>query len=164
MIEQRFLAIKADFIETYRPLLCDESMIDILNAMDWPSFVDVLRKYMVYNNYRPFPDVEWVRKWFSDHREELNDEGVYLDQCISLKDPERHVFLFGHCVAHIIYTLPRQFRILAQDESKVHAQAYGTSVVFVKLKGDASFWQIAKSLSSRIKIRHYENTDETQWR
>lgn len=164
MTQERFETIKADFVNQYRPLLCEESMTDIEAAHDFHAFADVLRKYMAYNTYRPFPDVEWVRKWFAQDKETLHEEHIYLDEMVVESDEDSDTILcYGTCSGTAIYTRPVRHYVMLQDTSKLDLIVKGQAVVFAKLKGDADVFVLYRDKISIIKKRRYETANETKW-
>lgn len=164
MTHNRFITIKADFVCQYRQVLCEESIKDIDDANDWHSFVDILRKYMSFNTYRPFPDVEWVRKWFSDDTKSLHDEGIYLDEVISVNaEINKPIICYGKCIGMAIFKEPAKYYVMLQDDSKLNVVAYGQSVVFVKTKGEAKVFVMHRDKTSIVKKRHYEGKNGTKW-
>ncbi len=165
MTQERYETIKADFVNQYRNLLCEESMVDIRAAHDWHSFVSVLRKYMAFNTYRPFPDVEWVRKWFAEDKEPLHDESIYLDEMVvETAEPDSRILCYGACTGTVIYKCPGKHHVLLQDQSKLDILAFGNAVVFVKLKGEASAFVLSRNKSAIVKTRRYETKDDVKWR
>ncbi len=164
MTQERFETIKADFVNQYRPLLCEESMTDIEAAHDFHAFADVLRKYMAYNTYRPFPDVEWVRRWFAKDKETLHEEHIYLDEMVVESDDDFDTILcYGTCSGTAIYKRPVKHYVMLQDTSKLDLIVQGQAVVFVKLKGDADIFVLYRDKTSIIKKRRYETANETKW-
>ena len=164
MTQERFETIKADFVNQYRPLLCEESMTDIEAAHDFHAFADVLRKYMAYNTYRPFPDVEWVRRWFAKDKETLHEEHIYLDEMVVESDDDFDTILcYGTCSGTAIYKRPVKHYVMLQDTSKLDLIVQGQAVVFVKLKGDSDVFVLYRDKSSIIKKRRYETANGTQW-
>lgn len=163
MTHERFLEIKHDFVDKYRDMLCDESMEDIACSYDWPSFVAVLRKYMAFNNYKPFPDAEWARKWFAADKQSINEEGIYLDQMVNVKNPDKYIMCYGDCTGVITITEGGRHYVMLQDKSSINLFMNSQAVVFVKLKGDARVWEMMKAKGSILKVRKYETTNGTQW-
>lgn len=166
---KKFDHIKKDFVNRYQRHLCEESLVDIEAAKDWKSFAAVLRKYMVFNSYRPFPEVEWVRKWFTREKMSLNEENIYLDQIISVADPDTPVMLYGDCLCNVVYSKAGVHRVMAQDTSKINLFTYNKATVFVKLKDDATLTERVNRKGAIIKVRHYETRidkayNEPQWR
>lgn len=168
MTQERYETIKADFVNQYRPLLCEESMEDISAAHDFHAFVDVLRKYMAYNTYRPFPDADWLRKWFADDKKSLHDENLYLDDIVlSIVLPEEEnplpILCYGKCSGTAIYKKTGKHYIMLQDSSKIDILTYGTAVVFVKMKDDADIHILHRDKTSIVKLRRYDTTNGTKW-
>ncbi|MBR6842130.1 MAG: hypothetical protein IKM77_07550 [Prevotella sp.] len=172
MTQERFETIKADFVNQYRPLLCEESMTDIEAAHDFHAFADVLRKYMAYNTYRPFPDVEWVRKWFAKDKETLHEEHIYLDEMVVICEDINQdkspidclcVMLYGSCSGTAIFNRLCRHYLMLQDTSKLDIIASGRAIIRVKLKGDADIFVLYRDKTSIIKKRRYETANETKW-
>lgn len=162
--QEKYHEMRADFIKTYGEVLCAESLKDIESANDAGEFIDVLHKYSVFNNYKPFPDVDWARKWFAGEHEFINAHGCYLDQKVAIDDLQGNMIIFGDCYITCRILKPQIYHIILQDTATLNLLIYGTAVVYVKQKGESNVQVIWKDRYSRLKIRKYETKNEPQWR
>ena len=123
---------------------------------------------MAFNTYRPFPDAEWVRKWFADNKQPLHDENIYLDDIVlSIVLPEEEELLpllcYGKCSGTVIYKKPGRHYVMLQDTSKLDILAHGSVVLMVKLKDKADVRVLHRDKTSIVKTRHYETANGTKW-
>lgn len=163
--DKKYQAMRADFVKVYEPLLCEESLFDIQLAADVNQFIGVLHKYSVFNSYRPFPDVDWVRKWFADELDVLNSNNCYLDQVCVVADPHDSILVFGKSQIVAYLSEPRVFHLIIQDETLLQLHTHCNPCVFVKQKGESKVEILYKDKYSRIKVRKYaKNQNEPQWK
>ena len=155
MTAEYFNDLKADFLNTYAPILCDESLEDIQNATDVAAFIAVLHKYLHFLDFKAVPAVEWIRKWFGNYQHIANENGVYFDQILALSNPQANsIVLYGKCYINAIMISPKMTFFTLHDESQLSLVTYGTAHVTARLKSEAC--QVNKlhcSAYSRIKIR-----------
>lgn len=149
--------MRADFLEHFGNSLCEESRDEVSVAKDLPTFIALLHRYMHYLCYKHLevPTVEWAREWFADYKQELNENGVFLDQILALEEPTTDsVILLGATNINVIMTKSRTVEFTLENESTLNIVAYYSARCNVQLKGAASKANIVhKSPYANIKIR-----------
>lgn len=144
--------IKQDFLSEYSDVLCDESVEDINNTETLESFVGVLKKYMCFVYAKPIPTSLWVRKWFANDKDEINKYGVYLDQSLSLTNPEEKLVLFGSCGATMVFTEPKLWNIMLCETSMITIMADGVCDISIRKKDNSSVMVTKRTNGARIKV------------
>lgn len=158
MTNEYFNAMKADLLATHKDLICEDGVVEIEQATDLEQFINVLHKYIAVASFSNFPSIDWVRKWFNDYRGDANLYGCYLDQIRSLNDvPQKNIILFGDCRITFICTKPKNYTILARDNSQISTILNGVCGVLLFLKGNAQHHSIRKEQYSSLRIKSYEN-------
>jgi len=153
MTTEQFLICKADFLATYKDILCNESTEDIQASQTPVQFIRLLHKFATFLRYKAIPSAEWARQWFKDETQLLNECGVFLDQILSLKDPdERSLILLGTSNLHITYTLPRLCNLTLQDDSTASLLLFNTAHCTVREKGTQHAEIITCNKPATVKI------------
>ena len=133
MRQTTYIRLKEDFINTYAEQLCKESDILIRNAKTVQKFINVLHHFMWYIQVKQFPDIIWVRKWFSKELPLINECGCYLDQTTHVENPKgESIVCFGNTNLSITITQPCTLAISLRDDSRVSICAFPACVVKVR--------------------------------
>lgn len=145
--------MKASFVETHRPCICEESMAMIEKAKNIAQFIGILHRFVHFKYFDQVPRLEWCREWFGRNIEEANACGVWLDQIVTLDNPKQEsIILLGKCHVNAILVRPTTFYFTLRDESHLSLITYGTACATVRLKGDTpTFTNMHRSIHSRIK-------------
>ena len=145
--------LKASFVETHRPYLCEESIRMIEKARTLAQFIDILHHFVHFKFFDQVPSLEWAHEWFDEYLQEANACGVYLDQITTLDNPKQEsIILLGKCHVNAILVRPATFYITLRDESHLSLITYGTANATVRLKGEqTTFTNMHHSPYSRIK-------------
>jgi len=157
MSEDYFNMMRADFLEQFGRGLCDESVERVKNAKGLGEFIALIHNYAHYLCYRRMtvPTVEWVRKWLSDYKDEVNAHGVYIDQIKAIKDPQTDgIVLYGLCNVTAVLNGTRIWEFMLEDSSCLQIVANDAVSCTARLKSpkcDAIV--VYQSNYSRIKIR-----------
>ena len=154
MTEDKFNAIKAELFDRYGTLLCNDAKSDINAAADINELLCVLHKYIWDIWHKDFTATRFVRKWISaDDIDVFNANGCYIDQQVTLRNPEqRKALFFGDCMVNVIVSEPHLYEYLLQDNTKMNVCAYGVCSVTVRTKKKAQVTIVHKDTVSRIKI------------
>ncbi len=153
MTNEYLQAMKADLLTTYQADLCEESIADINRAATLQEFIDVLHTYSAFLAYKSVPKIDWVRKWFSDHKDEAETCGCYIDAIRAITNPAMPIVAYGCSNISLIVTKAGLYNITLQDDSYCSIVAYYTSMVRVRQKDNSQVHIIHKDNRSIIKIR-----------
>lgn len=153
MTEDKFNAIRAELLAKYGEFLCNDAKNDINAAADINALIGVLHKYIWDIWHKNFTATRFIRKWFADDLEVFNANGCYLDQQVTLRNPEqRKAIFFGDCKVNVIISEAHLYEYLLQDTTQMSICAYGVCSVTVRTKKNAQAKIIYKDTVSRIKI------------
>lgn len=153
MISERFEEIKTDLKKEFAEELCEESLAYVEKASTPRELAGVLWTYMVVIACKPIPTVEWMRKWFSNDKEELNEYGMYLDQVGVVDNPQSNIVCFGLCNLTFNFSEPRVWNILSYGSSTLLLNTHTICNVNVRVKNGAAAVVGSKFNGSIIKIR-----------
>ena len=153
MIQDQLEEIKADLKKEFAEELCEESLAYIDKANTPRELASVLWTYMVVLACKPIPTVEWMRKWFANNKEELNEYGMYLDQGGVVNNPQSNIVCFGLCNLSFNFSEPRVWNILSYGSSTLLLNTHTICNVNVRAKDDTVAIVGSKHSGSIIKIR-----------
>lgn len=145
--------MKADLLSTYQDELCEESITDINRATTLQEFIDVLHTYSAFLAYKSIPKIDWVRKWFSDYKDEAEVCGCYIDAIRAITNPTKPIVAYGHSNLSVVVTKTGLYNITLQDDSYCSLVAYYTTMIRVRQKDNSQVNIIHKDNRSIIKIR-----------
>lgn len=153
MKRNKLEACKQDLLSTYKEQLCNESVASIKAAQTPEEFVNILHEFDTFLMYQALPDAEWSRKWFLGEKPLLNKCGVYLDQVVSINNPEcRKLILMGDSHVTLTCSTPNIFNISLQECSTLNLITVGVTSVTVREKGTGKANILLRSKQSIIKI------------
>lgn len=153
-MKQEYLAVmKADLLETYKADLCEDSIEAVQHARTLQELIDVLHTYSAFLKYKSIPKIDWVRKWFADHKQEAEQYGCYIDRIVSITNPTQPIIAFGTSNISLVINKAGVYNITLQDDTYCSIVAYYTSMVRVRQKDNSQVHVLHKSNSSIIKIR-----------
>lgn len=146
--------MKADLLNTYKEELCEDSVEAIKNAETLPQFIGLLHKFSAYFNYKELPKIEWVRKWFNtpELKQIANENGVYVDDIVSIVNPSTPIVLMGDSKAMLVCTTQHFYQVITQDKSELSISTLGSCIVRVRKKNNSKVSTLHKHNFSRIKI------------
>ena len=145
--------MKADLLSTYQTDLCEESVDDIRNADTLKAFIGILHKYAAFLTYKDIPKIDWVRKWFTDYKQEAEQYGCYIDKIAAVTNPSTPIIGFGRSYLNFTATKPNAYTITLQDESECYITAFYASCISVRQKDNSIVKIIHRDNNSKIKIR-----------
>lgn len=154
MTEERYKQLKDDFLATYSAQLCEESIGMIQAAHTVEAFIAVLHAFMWTVGVKPFPDITWVRKWFSLELPLANRCGCYLDQIVAVENPPvTSIVCFGNTDLAITITKPCDLAVSLHDASRVSICAFPACMVKVRTSDADNVRVLHKSQYAKIKIK-----------
>lgn len=153
MTNEYLLAMKADLLSTYQADLCEDSIEDINRATTLQEFIGVLHTYSAFLMYKSIPKIDWVRKWFSDYKDEAEACGCYIDRIVTITNPAMPIVAYGRSNISLIVTKAGLYNITLQDDSYCSIVSYYASMIRVRQKDNSRAHIIHKDNRSIIKIR-----------
>lgn len=153
MKSEYLAAMKADLLETYKSDLCEDSIEAVQNAQTLQDFINVLHTYSAFLKYKSIPKIDWIRKWFTDYRNEAEQYGCYIDRIVSITNPTQPIVAFGTSNISLIVTKAGLYNITLQDDSYCSIVAYYASMIRVRQKDNSQAHIIHQDNRSIIKIR-----------
>lgn len=153
MKSEYLAAMKADLLETYKSDLCEDSIEAVQKAQTLQEFINVLHTYSAFLKYKSIPKIDWIRKWFTDHRNEAEQYGCYIDRIVSITNPTQPIVAFGTSNISLVINKAGVYNITLHDDTYCSIVAYYTSMVRVRQKDNSQVHVLHKSNSSIIKIR-----------
>lgn len=154
MTEDKFQRLKADLFAKYGKFFCEDAIADINAANNIIALISVLHKYAWDTWHKDYTATRWLRKWFEDDLEVFNENGCYLDQVVTLTNPDmKTLMFFGKCFANVIYTEPLVSSLYVQDEARLNICAQNVCSLSVYTKSQAQSSVLYKHRNAQIKIR-----------
>ena len=154
MTQEQLLLCKQDCLEVYKEYLCEESLDAINKAATPEEFVRILHQFAIFLAYKAIPKADWVRKWFNNEKDLLNQCGVYLDQIVSVNNPkEKSIVLLGMSDMQLLLSDADIWNVTVQDDSQLKLVLQGVVSCNVREKGTKETQIVYKDRFSRVKIR-----------
>ena len=144
--------MKADFLSQYGREICKSGIAGVKAATDVPSFIKVLFDNIDAMGVGMVPKLDWVRKWFGEHKSEANACGCYIDQIVPLTDKHEKVICFGDCNVIATFAELKMHHLYLQHNTKASINAIGWSMTIVRCYDNASAVVSNKTEHSRINI------------
>lgn len=153
MIEY-FNRMKADLLETYKADLCEESVDAISQASTIEEFIGLLAKFAAFLAYKEIPSVEWVKQWFNtaELRKIANDNGVYFDGMVTLRNPSVPIVVMGDAKVFLICVEAHMYQVYLQDNAQCDVTTLCNCFVKIRQKKNSLAKVLHKHNLSRIKI------------
>ena len=139
---------------------CIDSYRAVASVKTLKDYAIVLNQFRTELRHQNFPTAEYMRKWFIDDLEEINQYGVYIDQKdIVHSQNEFDVFIFGESEVTFVGNCHKHQHIVVNNNSKVNVIPYPYSVCFVQLKNNSDCKIVDKPNSSIIKVIDKRNNE-----
>lgn len=151
MTTAKFQEIKTDLLHSFGNSFCEEALQTVQNARTAKQLITVLHKYAFEIWKYKYISTDWVRRWFSNEQPLLQACHCYLDQPISLTNPDSDIVCFGKCRISIVLTKPQRIRVFLQDDTHVNICTYGVCLVSLYVRDNASVSTAYQSKLSIIK-------------
>jgi hypothetical protein len=131
--------------------LCKESVVAIKKCENITELVNVLNKFRVELRCMEFPTAAMMRRLFSPYIGELNCEGVYIDQEVSI-NRTGNVWLFGKCRGSITSSDARFRHVIINDDSELTIYTSRWALMHVLVKNKNAEIKVDQKDHSRIML------------
>ena len=132
---------------------CVDSYKAVSNVKSLRDYAIVLNRFRAELRHQNFPTYEYMKKWFIDDLDEINQYGVYIDQknVIHIQN-EFDVFAFGESEIRVVTNSLKHQHIVANNDTKINLVLCQCSVCFVQLKNNSEVISIDKPKTAIVKI------------
>lgn len=154
MTNDYYANLRADFVNTYKDELCEESLSLINKADTVEKFINILHLFIWNINVKPLPRHKWVKKWFINHLSLANSQGCYIDQIVSVTNPTcESIVCFGNTSLSLVITKPCSLSISLRDDSTLSICAFPVCLIKVRTTDTSKVNILHKSRHAHIKIK-----------
>ena len=148
---------KERFIEAKKVLLqsmledkehCPESIRAVRSCKTIRNLINVMNSFMPAMKHKRFPTAEYMRKYFIEELDLINQFGIYIDQEVNIID-KPYTWLFGKCTGNISSSKIEIQRIVVNDNSNITINALPWSIQIIHIKSNKAIVKNNKANNAR---------------